>query len=81
MNNELERSWKEVVVAYFEIPSWHLVGWIEENKTAGYFVLTQDLNFKSVAHIKDSIQSPVFWLPGKLGRAESTLTFDLQNLL
>jgi hypothetical protein len=45
-------------------------------KTIGYFVLTQDLNCKSVAHIKDSIQSPVFWLPEKLGRAETKLTIS-----
>jgi len=31
VNSELRRMWKEAVVAYFETPSWHLVGWIEEN--------------------------------------------------
>jgi len=31
VNIELERLWKEAVVAYFETPSGHMVGWIEEN--------------------------------------------------
>jgi predicted P-loop ATPase len=24
MNDELERIWKEMVMAYFKVPSWHL---------------------------------------------------------
>jgi hypothetical protein len=30
MNNELERMWKEKVMACFEILSWHLPGGTEE---------------------------------------------------
>jgi hypothetical protein len=26
MNNELERMWKEIVIALFEVLSWHLPG-------------------------------------------------------
>jgi hypothetical protein len=31
MNNELERKWEEVVVAYFKVLSQHLPGGTEEN--------------------------------------------------
>jgi hypothetical protein len=29
--NELEKMWKELVMAYFKALSWHLLGRIEEN--------------------------------------------------
>jgi hypothetical protein len=31
VNNELRRTWKEVVVAYFKVLSWNLPGGTEEN--------------------------------------------------
>jgi hypothetical protein len=31
MNNHLERIWKEVVMAYLKVLSWHLPGGTEEN--------------------------------------------------
>jgi hypothetical protein len=31
MNNELERMWKEVVVASFKVLAWHLHEGTEEN--------------------------------------------------
>jgi hypothetical protein len=31
VSDELERIWKEVVVAYFKVLSWHLPGGTEKN--------------------------------------------------
>jgi hypothetical protein len=31
VNDELERMWKEVAVAYFKVLSYHLLGGTEEN--------------------------------------------------
>jgi hypothetical protein len=31
MNDELEIIWKEAVMAYFEVLSWHFLGGTEEN--------------------------------------------------
>jgi hypothetical protein len=33
VNNKLEGTWKEAIVAWFEVLSWHLLGWAEENYT------------------------------------------------
>jgi hypothetical protein len=35
MNSELERIWKDTVMAYFNILSWHLSGRAEENHKKG----------------------------------------------
>jgi hypothetical protein len=40
---ELERMWKEAVLAQFEIRSWHLAGCTEET-TCSLRSLSQDLN-------------------------------------
>jgi hypothetical protein len=32
MNDELERTWKETVIAYFKVISQHLPGGTEKNK-------------------------------------------------
>jgi hypothetical protein len=31
MNDEIERIWKEAVLAYFKVSSWHVPGGTEEN--------------------------------------------------
>jgi hypothetical protein len=31
LNDELERTWKEVARVLFEVPSWHLSGGAKEN--------------------------------------------------
>jgi hypothetical protein len=47
MNNELDRVWKGVTVASFEILSWHLPGGTEVNHetqdSSTAYILTQDL--------------------------------------
>jgi hypothetical protein len=48
-NNELERMWKEVIMAQFEILSWHLHGGTErnrENYCQDSQFLGQDLNLE-----------------------------------
>jgi hypothetical protein len=44
INNELERIWKEVVIAKFKVLLWHLPVWTEENLSQDSQSLDPDLN-------------------------------------
>jgi hypothetical protein len=50
MNDELERMWKEAVVAYSKLPSWHFLGETGENE--------ENHNQDSRCPARDSNQAP-----------------------